>query len=102
MGGAVFPPYYLPGANLWWSFPPGSDGKSICLRCGRPGLDPWVGKILWRRKWQPIPILLPGKFHGWRSLVSYSQWGRKESDTTERLHFTLNCGGGNEDKGDLP
>ena len=34
--------------------------------------------------------------------MSYSQWGRKESDTTERLHFTLNCGGGNEDKGDLP
>ena len=36
---------------------------------------------------QPTPVLLPRKFHGWRSLVGYSPWGRKESDTTERLHF---------------
>ena len=42
---------------------------------------------LWRRKWQPTLVLLPGKFHGWRRLVGYSPWGRKESDTTERLHF---------------
>ena len=41
----------------------------------------------WRRKWQPTPVLLPGKSHGGRSLVGYSPWGRKESDTTERLHF---------------
>ena len=51
------------------------------------GFDPWVGKIPWRRKWQPTPGLLPGKFHGLRSQVGYSPWGRKESDTTERLHF---------------
>ena len=38
-----------------------------------------------RRKWQPIPIFLPGEFHGQRSLVGYSPWGRKELDTTERL-----------------
>ena len=50
--------------------------------------DPWVGKIPWRRKWQPTPGLLPGKPHGLRILVGYSPWGRKESDTTERLHFT--------------
>ena len=55
---------------------------SICLKCGRPGFDPWVGKILWRRKWQPTPVLLPGKFHG-RNLVGYSPWGCKELDTTE-------------------
>ena len=41
----------------------------------------------WRRKWQPTPVLLPGKSHGLRSLVRYSPWGRKESDTTEPLHF---------------
>ena len=58
-----------------------------CLQCGRPGFDPWVGKIPWRRKWQPTPVHLPGKFHGWRSLVGYSPWGRKEVDMTERLHF---------------
>ena len=40
----------------------------------------------WRRKWQPTPVLLPGKSHGRRSVVGYSPWGLKESDTTERLH----------------
>ena len=44
-------------------------------------------EISWRRKWQPTPVLLPGKSHGRRSLVGYSPWGRKESDRTERLHF---------------
>ena len=42
--------------------------------------------ITWRRKWQPTPVLLPGKFHGQRSLVGHGPWGRKESDTTEWLH----------------
>ena len=41
-----------------------------------------------RRKWQPTPVFLPGKSHGRRSLVDYSPWGCKKSDTTERLHFT--------------
>ena len=41
----------------------------------------------WRRKWQPTPVLLPGKSHGQRSLVGCSPWSRKEPDTTERLHF---------------
>ena len=59
---------------------------SVCLQCGRPGFDPWVGKILWRRKWQPTPVLLPGKSNGQRSVVSYSPWVRKELDTTEWLH----------------
>ena len=45
-------------------------------------------KGLRRRKWQPTPVLLPGKSHGWRSLGGCSPWGRKEPDTTERLHFT--------------
>ena len=40
-----------------------------------------------RRKWQLTLVLLPGKSHGWRSLVGYSPWGHKESDMTERLHF---------------
>ena len=52
----------------------------------RPSFTPWVGKILWRRKWQPTPVLLPGKSHGQRSVVGYSPWGCKELDTTERLH----------------
>ena len=48
----------------------GSDGK-VCLQCGRPGFNPWVGKISWRREWQPTPVLLPRKFHAQRSLVGY-------------------------------
>ena len=61
--------------------------KCLPAKRERPRFDPWVRKIPWRKKWQPSPVLLPGKFHGWRSLVGYSPWGRKESDTTERLHF---------------
>ena len=60
---------------------------SICLQCGRPGFDPWVGKIPWRRKWQPTPVFLPGESQKRRSLAGYSPWGCKESDMTERLHF---------------
>ena len=54
----------------------------------RPGLDPWVGKILWRRGWQPPRILQYSCLenpHGQRSLLGDSPWGWKESDTTERL-----------------
>ena len=49
--------------------------------------------LLSRRQWQPTPVLLPGKSHGWRSLVGCSPWGREESDMTERLHFhfSLSC-----------
>ena len=41
----------------------------------------------WRRQWHPTPVLLPGKSHGWRSLVGCHPWDRQELDTTERLHF---------------
>ena len=46
-----------------------------------------------RRQWQPTPVLLPGKSHGWRSLVGCRPWGREELDATERLHFhfSLSC-----------
>ena len=48
-------------------------------------LDPWVGEILWRRKWKPAPLFLPGKSCGQRSLAAYSPGGCRESDMTERL-----------------
>ena len=54
--------------------------------CGK-SLFNMMPNIPQRRQWHPTPVLLPGKFHGWRSLVGCSPWGRKESDTTERLHF---------------
>ena len=46
-----------------------------------------IGLLGENKKWQPTPVLLPGKPHGWRSLVGYSPWGCKESDMTEWLHF---------------
>ena len=74
-------------------FPEGSVIKSPPAKCRRCGFDPWVGKIHWRRKWQPTSVFLPGKSHGQRSLVGCSPWGHEESDTTERLHFhfSLSC-----------
>ena len=60
---------------------------SVCLQCRRPRFNPWGGKIPWSGKWQSTPVLLSGKSHGQRSLVGYSPWGHKESDTAERIHF---------------
>ena len=62
--------------------------KRIYLQCRRFRFNPWVGKIPWRRKWQPTPVFLPGESHGQRSLVSYSPWDRKELGTTERVTHT--------------
>ena len=57
---------------------------------GRPGIDPWIEKIPWRRAWQPTPIVWPGESQGQRSLAGSSAWDQKESDTTERLTPPLN------------
>ena len=57
----------------------------IYLHSGRNWFDPWVGKIPWRREWQPTPVFLPREFHGERSLTGYSPSVCKESDTTEQL-----------------
>ena len=55
------------------------------LQSRRPGFNPWVRKIPWRKEWQPTPVFLPGKFHGQRSLVGYSTGGCKASDMTEHM-----------------
>ena len=52
-----------------------------------------------KRQWHPTPVLLPGKSHGWRSLVGCSPWGRLESDTTEQLHFDISLSCIGEGKG---
>ena len=73
-------------------FPSGASGKELsrqCRRQKRQGFDPWVGKILWRRKQQPTPVFLPGESHGQRSLKGYSPWGHKELDTTKRLRSSI-------------
>ena len=54
-------------------------------RLRRHGFNPWVGKIPWRRKWQPTPVFLPEKSHGQRRLAGCNPKGHKESDTTEQL-----------------
>ena len=69
-------------------FPGSSGGKESACRCRRPGFNPWVGKIPWRRKWQLTPAFLPGKFHGQRGLVGYSPWGCEEPDTNEHSQHT--------------
>ena len=70
-----------------WS--PGGSVRRVCLQCRRPGFNPWIGKIPWRRKWLSSPVFLPGEFHGQRSLVGCSPWGHKESDVTEWLTLSL-------------
>ena len=75
-----------------WDSPGKSTGVGChCLlqQCRRPGFNPWVWKLPWRRKWQPIPVFLPGEFQGQRSLAGYSPWGHKESDMTEWLTLSL-------------
>ena len=49
---------------------------------------PWVGKIPWRRAWQPTPAFLPGESHGQRSLAGCSPWDHEESDTTRAMWHT--------------
>ena len=58
-------------------------------------------KKWWRRQWHPTLVLLPGKSHGWRSLVGCSPWGREESDTTEWLHFHFSLSSFGEGNGNL-
>ena len=65
--------------------------KKIRLQCRRPGFDPWVGKIPWRRAWQPTAVFWPGEFQ-----ELYSPWGCKESDRTERLSLHRGLGEGEQ------
>ena len=55
-----------------WGFPGGTEPTCQCRRLKRRGFDPWIGKIPWRRAWQPPPVSLPGEFHGQRHLEGYN------------------------------
>ena len=66
----------------------------ICLQGGKPRFDPWVRRIPWRREWLPIPVFVPGEFHGQMSMVGYSPQSGKEWVTTEANNtfpFTADC-----------
>ena len=67
----------------WQGFPGGVNGKEpTCQyrRWKRHGFNPWVGKIPWRRAWQPTPVFVPGESHGQRNLEGYSPRGCNELD----------------------
>ena len=68
--------YGFPWWPRWWR---------ICLQRRRPGFNTWVGKILWRRAWQPTPVFLPEESPWTEGLAGYSPWGCKESNTTGQL-----------------
>ena len=63
--------------NLLFTIYTWLSGKEPACQCRRHGFNPWVGKIPWRRKWQPTPVFLSGKSHGQRSLMDYSSWGHR-------------------------
>ena len=67
----------------------GLDG--ICRKCWRPGFDPWVGKIPWRREWLPAPVSLPGESHGQRSLAGYSPWAHNSRTRLGTRAWPLCC-----------
>ena len=72
--------------QLVWGFPSGASGKEPACQCRRHKrreFDPWVGKLPWRRAWQPTPVFSPGESQGQGSLEGYSSKDCKESDTTE-------------------
>ena len=61
---------------MWADSPGGSDGKGPTCQCRKPGFHPWVGKIPWRREWQPTSVFLPGESHGQRSSGSDKEWDK--------------------------
>ena len=77
------------GVSRLEGFPGGSVVKNLPANAGDVGSTLQVGKIPCRKAWQPTPVFLPGEFHGQRSLMGYSPWGCKESDTTEQLTTSL-------------
>ena len=73
-----------------------SNESAVCIRWPKSwnfgfSIYTYMLHIYRRRKWQPNPICSPGKSHGQRSLARHSPWGRKESDTNERLHLHVHC-----------
>ena len=77
--GASFPKSLLPCflIHMYWMprLPWWLSGKESTCQCRSLGFNLWIQKIPWRRKWQPTPVFLPGKFHGQRSLAGYNPWG---------------------------
>ena len=85
------------------------ENSAVAIGLEKSGFHSNLGKAMLKNvqttaqlhssQWQPTPVLLPGKSHGWRSLVDCSSWGREESDTTERLHFHFSLSSTGEGNG---
>ena len=73
---------------LRWISQGSLNAKESACNVGRHRFNSWVGKIPWRRKWQPTSVFLPGEFLGDRSLAGPSPWSHKESDTNVQLTHT--------------
>ena len=69
--------FQLPNSDLVKRLPWWLSGKEPTCQCRRLRFDPWVGKVPWRREWQPTPVFWPGKSHGQRRLGSYIPWGHR-------------------------
>ena len=78
--GSLFYSIGLPWWLSWWR---------VCLQCGRPRFNPWVRKIPWRRKWQPISVFLPGEFHGQKAWWATVQGVTKSQTWLSDCLFTL-------------
>ena len=81
-------------ADFYWVPASGKEPTCQCRRRKRLEFDPWVGKIPWRRAWQPTPVCLPGESHGRRSLEGYSPWSRSKvmlKILQARLQQYMNC-----------
>ena len=90
----VLPPGFDTDTLSSPGFSAGASGKKHVCQCRRHkrwGFNPWLGKIPWRRAWQPTPVFLPGESHGQRNLAGYGPEGCKELDTTERLSSSSSC-----------
>ena len=66
--------YFIYSTLIWQASPLSQNLPAI--------RETWVGKIPWRRAWQPTPVFWPGESHGQRSLAGCSPWDHKQSDTT--------------------
>ena len=80
----------LSKSNIFLNGTSDKEPACQCRRLKRCRLNPWVGKVPWRREWQPTPVFLPGKSHGQRSLAGYGitkSW--KQLSTHSRFDYYL-------------
>ena len=85
----VLPSALIDGSRAGAQIAGGSDGKASACNAGDPGSIPQSGRFPWRRKWQLTPVFLPGKFHGWRSLVRLQSLGSQRVGHDWRTSLSL-------------